>query len=163
MKIINKLTLGYLFIGLLVMVIAIVGIETTSNINLIFTDVSERNLPVVEAIENVKASGLKMGLSASESVLISAEIKQDGIGFNDTEKEQTRSANKEFDAAILHYEELINKFDPHDKELFETVKNKGKTFQNASNEIIAIKEQGGSGKIILEKWEEFEWRSHTNG
>ena len=104
MKIIHKLTLGYLFIGLLVMVIAIVGIETTSNINLIFTDVSERNLPVVEAIENVKSSGLKMGLSASESVLISAERKQDEIEFNDTEKEQTRSANIEFDAAILHYE-----------------------------------------------------------
>lgn len=156
MKIINKLTLGYLFIGLLVMVVAFAGIDTINNINLIFTDVSERNMPIVEAIENVKASGLKMGLSASESVLISAEIKNDEVEFNDTEKEQTRSANKEFDAAISHYEELVNKFDPYDKEILNIVKNRSDKFQNVCNEIIAIKEQGASGKIVLEKWEEFE-------
>ncbi|MDO8725311.1 MAG: PAS domain S-box protein [Candidatus Methanoperedens sp.] len=66
MKIIHKLTLGYLIVSLFFMIVAIVGVLTINNINVAFDELSKENIPVVEALENVKTLGLKMGLASSE-------------------------------------------------------------------------------------------------
>lgn len=156
MKLINKLTLGHLIVGIFVIVVALAGMTAINNIDRAFNEVSEQTLPVIETLEDVRAAGLKMGGSASEFALIRAETKSNVTTVEDAEKEQVISAIKQYDSAILRYEEMVNKFFPEEKYLLENVKTSGRKLQNASTEIIALKEQGASGKIVLEKWEEFE-------
>ncbi|MFZ3059144.1 MAG: PAS domain S-box protein [Candidatus Methanoperedens sp.] len=155
MKLINKLTIGHLIVGLFVIVVALVGIETINNIDFAFSEISEKTLPVIEALENVRAGGLKIGSSTSEFVFLRAESKSNLTGL-DIEKENIILAIKRYDVAISQYEELVNKFFPDEKGLAENVKNSGKKLQNASNELITLKEKGVSGEIVLEKWGEFE-------
>lgn len=156
MKILNKLTGGYLIISLIFMIVAIVGVITINDIKSAFDEIAEETIPLVEALENVKAIGLKMGLASTEFVLIRAETETNDVTFEEIEKDTVKSAIKEFDAAISRYEVLINKFYPDEKDTVESIKKSGAKFQSVSNEIIELKEQGASGKIVIEKWEEFE-------
>jgi PAS domain S-box-containing protein len=155
LKLINKLTLGHLIVGLFVIVVAIVGMATINNINFAFSEISEQTLPVVESLEDVRATGLIIGGSTSEFVFLRAESKSNYTGL-DIEKENIILAGKRYDAAISRYEELVNNFYPDEKGLVENVKNRGKKLQNASKELITLQEKGASGSIVLEKWEEFE-------
>ncbi len=116
MKIIHKLTLGYLIVSLFFMIVAIVGVLTINNINVAFDELSKENIPVVEALENVKTLGLKMGLASSEFVLIRSESKNINISLDEIEKEDRKLAIEELDAAISRYEKLINKFYPDEKD-----------------------------------------------
>ena len=155
MKLINKLTLGHLIVGMFVIAVALVGMGTINNIDFTFNEISEQTLPVIEALEDVRAAGLKIGSSTSEFVFLRAEGKSDLTGLY-IEKENIILARQRYDSAIARYEELVNKFFPDEKGLAGNVNNSGKKLQNASNELIALKEQGASGSIVLEKWEEFE-------
>lgn len=155
MKLINKLTLGHLIIGLFVIVVALVGMETINNIDSAFSEISEQTLPVIESLEDVRATGLIIGGSTSEFVFLRAESKSNFTGL-DIEKENIILAINRYDVAISQYEELVNKFFPDEKSLAENVKNSGKKLQNASNELITLQEKGASGEIVLKKWEEFE-------
>jgi PAS domain S-box-containing protein len=155
MKLINKLTLGHLIVGLFVIAAALVGMGTINNIDFTFNEISEQTLPVIEALEDVRAAGLKIGSSTSEFVFLRAEGKSDLTGLY-IEKENIILARQRYDSAIARYEELVNKFFPDERGLAGNVNNSGKKLQNASSELIALKEQGASGSIVLEKWEEFE-------
>jgi PAS domain S-box-containing protein len=155
LKLINKLTLGHLIIGLFVIVVALVGMETLNNIDFTFHEISEQTLPVIEAIEDVRETGLKIGSSTSEFAFLRAESKSNLTGL-DIEKENIIIARQRYDFAISRYEELVTKFFPGEKGLLENVKNNGTKFQNIGNELIILKEQGASSEIVIKKWEEFE-------
>ncbi len=155
MKLINKLTLGHLIVGLFVIVVALVGMETINNIDFTFNEISEQTLPVIEALEDVRAAGLKIGGSTSEFAYLRAESKSNLTGL-DIEKENIILARQQYDFAISQYEELVNNFFPDEKALLESVKKSGRKLQNTSNELITLEERGVSSEIVVEKWGEFE-------
>ncbi|VVB92672.1 Methyl sulfide methyltransferase-associated sensor [uncultured archaeon] len=156
MKLINKLTLGHLIVGLLVIVVAIVGINTINQINNSYNEVARESIPVIETLQNISAANLRIVGSTSEFALIKTESKPGEIISGDVEKENIKSAKKQYDAALLRYEELVYTYFPNETYLLNDIKTKGKKFQNTSDELIALKEQGASGSIILEKWKDFE-------
>lgn len=156
MKLINKLTLGHLIVSLLVIAVAFAGISTINHINFTFNEVAEQTIPVIKAIEDARTAGLRIVGCTSEFALVCAENRTNGIALEGAEKEHVKSAIKQYDAAISRYEELVNEHFPEERDFLEIIKNSGERLKNISAELIALKEQGASGSIALEKREEFE-------
>jgi len=156
LKLINKLTLGHLTVGLLVIVVALVGINAINSINFEFNEISTETLPTIKALEDTRAAGLRIVVSTSEFVSVKAESGLNETGIGVVEKEHVISGIKQYDEAISRYEYHVNKFFPGEKDILANIKNSGKKLQNASNELIVLKEQGASWPIVLEKQDEFE-------
>jgi len=154
MKLINKLTIGHLTVSLFVMAVAFVGINTINQINVAFNEVAERTLPVIEAVEDVRVAGLKIVSCTSEFGFVVAESNITAMDC--PEKEHVISGKKQYDEAIFRYEELVNKYFPDEKDYLENIKINGERLKNISDALIALEEQGATGAIVLEKWEEFE-------
>ncbi|MCZ7402801.1 MAG: PAS domain S-box protein [Candidatus Methanoperedens sp.] len=156
MKIIDKLTLGHLTVGLLVIVVALVGINAINSINLAFNEITGETQPTIKSLDDVKEASLRIVVSTSEFVSLKAESGVNETAIGVVEKERVLSGIKQYDAAISNYEDLVNKFFPQEKGFLANIKNSGKKLKNASNELIILKEQGASGSIVLEKQDEFE-------
>ncbi len=156
MKLINKLTLGHLIVSLLVIAVAFAGISTINHINVAFNEVAEQTIPVIKAVEDARTAGLKIAVYTSEFAFISPENRTIRIAIEVEEKELVGLAIKQYDAAILQYEELVNEHFPEERDLLENIKSRGGRLKNLNAEVIALKEQDASGSIVLEKWEEFE-------
>ncbi len=156
MKLINKLTLGHLIVGLLVIAVAFAGISTINHINVTFNEVAEQTVPALKAVEDARTAGLKIAVYTSEFAFINPENRTIKIALESEEKELVESSIKQYDAAILQYEELVNKYFSQERDLLENIKSSGGRLKKISAELIALKEQNASGSIVLEKWEEFE-------
>lgn len=154
MKLINKLTLGHLTVSLFVIAVAYAGINTINHISFTFNEVAERTLPVIEAVEDVRVAGLKIVSCTSEFGFVVAESNRTAMDC--PEKEHATAGKKQYDEAIFRYEELVNKYFPEEKDYLENIKINGERLKNTSDALIALKEQGASGTIVLEKWTEFE-------
>ena len=155
MKIIYKLTLGYLLVSLLVLFVASFGIISVNNINSAYTEISEQTLPILNTIEEVEAHGQNLISSTNKVVLISGT---EGIEFKSAKEEidQLNIHRKKLDQAISEYEELADKYFPEEKVFVENIKNSSTKIERISDELIALEQQGASQEKILEKWKEFQ-------
>ncbi len=155
MKLINKLTLGYLTVGLFVAVVAYFGMISINHIGLEYNKVTEQSLPVLDAIEEVEAEGLNIIASTNKFVLI-ATAESWEIDLRDDEIKHLKAHTAKFDEAISEYEELVNKYFPEERLYLENLKNSGAKIKTIGDELIALDKQGASHEKILGKWKEFQ-------
>lgn len=155
MKIIYKLTLGYLIVSLLVVFVAYFGIISINQINSAYHEISEQTLPIIDTIEEVEAEGQNVISSTNKVVLITGT---EGLGFKSAKEEidQLKTHRIKFDEAISEYEELADKYFPDEKVLVENIRNSSTKIEIISDELIALEQQGASEEKILENWKEFQ-------
>ena len=155
MKIIYKLTLGYLIVSLLVVFVAYFGIISVNHINSAYNEISEQTLPILDTIEEVEAEGQNIISLTNKVILITGT---EGLGSKSAKEEidQLKTHRIKFDEAISEYEELADKYFPEENVLVENIKNSSTKIEIISDELIALEQQGASEEKILENWKEFQ-------
>ncbi|MCE8428213.1 MAG: PAS domain S-box protein [Candidatus Methanoperedens sp.] len=155
MKLIYKLTIGYLIVSLLVGVVAYFGFISVNHINSAYNEISEKSLPVLDTIEEVEAEGQNIISSTNKVVLITDTEGNDSKSAKE-EIDQLKAERIKFDEAISEYDALVNKYFPQETVFLENIKNSSTKIEIISDELIASEKQGDSREKILEKWKEFQ-------
>jgi len=165
MKIRKSLLLSHIVVAALGAFAAGIGLWALINLDNHFLKVTDETIPIMEAIEDLKVSGLRIVSSTSEFITISAEKRLAGEALADEEAAEAKEAIEEklvrqgaqgYKEAIQRYGDLIDAYFPEGKDFFEKAKAEGDKLEAASLRLIRLKEEGVAGKQILEEKEKFE-------
>ena len=162
MNIFNKLTAAFAVVALLVGVVAYFAIMTTGNIDNEYRQIIDENVSVIETLEDLRFSGLRIVASVSEFGFIRAERQAAGHLAQQQQKEEIVEEDKiasgmaSYNSAFRQYEELVTRFFPEEKELLEDIRNTGQALQEGAAALLQSKKDGASGLQVLELKEEFE-------
>ncbi len=155
MKLIYKLTLGYLTVGLFVVVVAYFGLISVNQINSEYSDIAEQTLPVLAVIGEMEAEGYNI-ISSTDRILLITGTEGAGFELANEEIEELKVHRDKLDEAILEHEGLVNKYFPEEKGFLENIKNSSKKIETISDELIALGQKNASKQKISEKLKEFQ-------
>ncbi len=155
MKIIHKLTLGFLLVSSLVVVVAYFGVSASDSIHNAHYAVEEETIPTIKTLDDMKHAGMIVMMSTHEYIYISSENRTESA-LLEAEYERIASGKELYARSFKRYEDLVNKFFPEEKESLENIRIAGQKLQNTSSELIELKKQGVSGLKVQEKHEELE-------
>jgi two-component system sensor histidine kinase/response regulator len=161
-KLIHKLIFSYLAIALLSG--ATVYFATVSNrqIDQTFVRVATENVPTIEALGEVRVSGLRIVSSTSEYGFIRAEAYyvHDSNQASD-EEDQINDGVKLYHESLERYERLLDRANATDLNLFLEISKTGQALIDAGAELVALKKAGVFGSEVLEQKEVFELKEQA--
>lgn len=126
-----------------------------------FMNVTEKTLPIVEMLEDLRFSGLRIVSSTNELCLILAEQKHisegpEGNAQGKQEEDLITEAVTAYETTFNMYEKYVLEHFPQEQSSVEKLKTAGQKLIQESSHILEMKQQGNKGAGILEKKEEFE-------
>ncbi|MCX9083467.1 MAG: HAMP domain-containing protein [Candidatus Methanoperedens sp.] len=146
MKILYKLTLGFAIISLLVGLQAYTGYTGATTIKEKYTIVTEETLPVIEHLNNIRVSGLKIVESTNEILKTSMENKD----YIDTEIAEISEYSITYNESMEIYESKVNAYFPEERDFLDNTKINMQDILRLSSELINLKKNGGNQSQIEE-------------
>ena len=159
MKLIHKLIFSYLAIALLSGATVYFATVSYRQIDQTFVRVATENVPTIEALRDVRLSGLTIVSSTSEYGFIRAEAYYVYDHHQASDEEvQIKEGVKLYQESLERYERLINRADPEDVNLFLEIRETGQALIDTGADLVALKKAGVFGTEVLEQKEIFEQR-----
>jgi signal transduction histidine kinase len=161
MKLLYKILGISLLISLFAGIAILASIRGIHSLRNDFMDVTEKNLPLVEMLDDLRFTGLRIVASTNELCLILAEQKHASErAETDIQGEQEEylitNAVTAYNTTFNKYEKYVYKHSPQDQTYVDKLKTSGQKLIQGSNHIIELKQNGIKGAVILENKEEFE-------
>ncbi|MCX9012706.1 MAG: ATP-binding protein [Candidatus Methanoperedens sp.] len=155
MKIILKLTMGFLAISLLVGIVAYFGISATESIQRAYSTAYEETVPVMQTLEDLKFAGSDITVSTEVFISLLSNNHTENTTI-EREDEELSLAIEDYNNTFKRYESSVNEFFPYEKGILEEIRSKGQKLQNTSRELIDLKKQGVSESHVQKKYMELE-------
>jgi len=156
-KILYKLIVGFVFISFFVGAVSYISLTTISNISTKQNLISNTSMPLIQQLEEMKFSCLRLVSSATEFGFIQAEsnYRSDSSSIAH-ENELMQGACTSCHNAFKRYQTLVKSSLPESKKEIDFLKKKSIYLHTTIREFIDMKMKGVSGKKSLEKKEEME-------
>ncbi len=152
MKIISKLTMGFLFISILIGLLAYIGYDTIISIKNEYEMLAYETMPVFENLNYIKLAGIRIIDTTNEKMSLSPDdkfrLKEENV--------ELALAKQTYEKSFKEYERLINTFFPEEKEILIDIENTTQTLIKLSNEMIELKTLDSDEKEIKRKQFELE-------
>ncbi len=166
MNIQGKLNLGYIILALLISIIANVVFQTSRDTQSSFELVAEHTMPALDALQNMRVATLRVIASATEYALIVAEIENAGPDAephneaHEHEAELISDGYSQFETALRIFEKhaYSETGKPGDRYAAQMVRDASAKFRSAADQLVAMKQHGVRGVIVLDAKEELEVR-----
>ncbi|NJD51721.1 MAG: HAMP domain-containing protein [Candidatus Methanoperedens sp.] len=150
MKIVYKLTLGFVLISLLVGFIAYIGYIGAISAKMQYDQITYETLPIIDDLYNIKLSILSI-VDHTNEILFTSLNDPDKPG---KETREIAHAIEAYNRTFEHYEFLTNKYSPEEEEIVKKIKTNGEDIKRLSSELIFLKDQGNNELKISEKQRE---------
>lgn len=150
MKIVYKLTMGFLIISILMGFVAYNGYVGANSIKNQYDRVADETLPVFKNLNNIKFLTTQIVHDTQEIMTLPSKDKVD----LNLEKQEIEEEKLLFEASFREYEILVNTFFPDEMEYLQNIRTYSRNIMRLSSELIYLKEQGNKELEIQEK--EFE-------
>jgi PAS domain S-box-containing protein len=147
MKIVYKLTLGFVLISLLVGLIVYVGYKETNSIRDNYDLLTEQTLPVFQNLYIMKFSVTGI---IHDTFEISSEPAGNKIDL-DNETQEILEESELFESSFKEYQILVNNYFPDEKEYMENIRSSFDTILKLNSEIILIKKYDNTDLKLHEK------------
>ncbi|MFA6980013.1 MAG: HAMP domain-containing sensor histidine kinase [Ignavibacteriaceae bacterium] len=156
-KILYKLIVGFVFVSFFVGVVSYISLTTISGISYNYNQITEISMPLINQLEEMKFSCLRLVSSATEFGFIQAEsnYKTDSSSITH-ENELMQGACLSCHSAFKQYQTLVKSSLPESKREINFLKKKSIQLHKTIKEFIDMKTKGVSGIKSLEKKEEME-------
>lgn len=156
MKILYKILAGYILIALLTIIVGYVSIRQTVPIRHNFTDLSDRTLPVINSLQDLKFAGLSIASSTVEYVFFHQTEMAETGRHSDTlsmkgEKDEKSRGMQLYSDSIKRYEHYVGFF-PDEARFFRGIDAAGKELVAESNDMI----------MKIHQWDPDELMDHKN-
>lgn len=156
-KILYKLIVGFIFVSFFVGVVSYISLTTISDISVGYNLISETSMPLIQQLEGMKFSCLRLVSSTTEFGFIRAESNNKPDSFSIAHENQLiEGACKSCHSSFKQYQYLVKSSLPEAINEIDFIKRKSIHFHKAVNEFIDLKTRGVSGEKSLEKKEELE-------
>jgi PAS domain S-box-containing protein len=152
LKIGTKLTLGYLIIALLSVVVGYFGVSVITNTLDEFDKLAGQTVPTINALEDLRYAVSRIISSANEFAF---DSETGGI-VGSSEEAEIVAAQALYKESLTEYEKLVVRYFPDEREALEEIRNYGEELQRISLEFVALRKEGASRDILMEKREELE-------
>jgi len=137
MKIIFKLTLGFMFISILVGFLAYMGYNATISIKNEYDRVAFETVPVLESLNSIRLAGIRIIDTTNELVALSSQDKIIKIEDN----EELAEANKTLETSFKEYEIQIHTYFPEENETLENIRNSTQNIVRLNHELIELRKK----------------------
>ncbi len=137
MKIITKLTLGFLFISILVGFLAYVGYNATISIKNEYDRVAFETIPVLESLNSIRLAGIRIIDTTNELVALSSQDKIIKIEDN----EELADANRTLENSFKKYEIQIHTYFPEENQTLENIRNSTQNILRLNHELIGLRKK----------------------
>ncbi|MBE0647425.1 MAG: GAF domain-containing protein [Bacteroidales bacterium] len=152
-----KLIVGFVFVSLFVGVVSYISLRTIREIGKDYEQISDKSLPLLQYLEDMKFNCLRLISSTSEFGYFVAENRNITVGSPaKNEKELMQQACNSCHDAFSHYELLVNESFPETIEHVKQIRKAGIVLHTSAEEFVALKENGVTGTQALVKKEEME-------
>jgi len=153
-KIRDKIIAGFIFISLFVWVESFISANILKHVNIEYEHISNKHIPLVLQLTEMKFACLRLISSASEFAYIQTESKSTKeisplMQENDLIQKSCNSCH----TAFAEYEILASTSFPELAERTEAIRKNGKSLQIAANQFVDSKKMGTLGNEALEKKE----------
>ena len=165
MRIRVKLTLGYLLMVGFVALVGILSLQAGRSVVRAYDGIAGDNLPTIESLDNLRFAGLRVVASVSEMALINSE-RSVVVGRSETEaldqseedeQELISGAGVAFEQALQSYAALASRSGNSESAAGLTaIRASGTALRRLGAELVALKLDGQSGLVVLNKKEELE-------
>jgi PAS domain S-box-containing protein len=156
-KIGYKLISGFIFISLFAGYVSYVSIHNIGVIGKNYEFISDKSLPLVQHLEEMKFNCMRLVSSASELGYIITENKNISGGSPVIhENEMALQSCKSCHVAFKKYERLIKESFPEAANHLEQIRNSGNLLHKSAIQFMEAKKNGTTGTEALEKKEEME-------
>lgn len=170
-----KLISAFLVVTILVIVVGVIGIYSTNNINKNFYNVQQQTAPSLIALGQLKAAFYRMFLEAVNIAFINAEVqalynevdesatpKQE---HEETQEEEEDFDNMEFDEAVVDMEIWLAEYEvvvstEEEQGMVQKLRQLIQTNQNIAQALINLHRQNAIRGEILDKKEELEYAKY---
>lgn len=152
MKIIFKLTIGFIFISILIGLLAYIGHNTIASIQNEYEMLAYETVPVFENLNYIKLAGIRIIDTTNEKMSLSP----DNIIRLEEENRELALAKQTYEISFKEYEHLVNTFFPEEKEILMDIENTTQELIRISDELIELQRQGSEEYKIKEKQVEIE-------
>jgi HAMP domain-containing protein len=147
MRIVYKLTLGFILISLLVGFQAYMGYNETISIQQTHNQITEETVPVLENLYIIQFEGANI-IDTTNEIL---QISPDNNNSIDQEMNQIAKFSEIYERSFKIYEIEVNTYFPDEKEYLENIRTTMQDIMRLSSELIYLKKQGNNESQIKEK------------
>jgi len=148
-----KLASLFIFVALSILVIGLVNIQLMRGTTQEYTKLTDQNVPVFEALGHIHSSVTKIREETLTVLLLISEAQQSQTTPHQLDQEileeyeEVEEAYQDFTLWLDHYSALVT--DPRRQALVQEIAQVGRDGFEASQMIITLKEQEGSGDTIF--------------
>ena len=156
-KIRYKLILGFVLVSLFVTVVSYIGLRTIREIEKGYGRISTKTVPLIQHLDNMKFSGLRLISSATEFAFLKSVRKNSSQGVPiEQEMNLIKTSCKSCHETFAQYKRLVNESFPEKLEQIKDITEKAKLLMQVSKEFIEMNKRGIDGAELLEKKEKME-------
>lgn len=152
MKIVQKLTFGYLTLVLIMAVVAYYGVNVFNRADAEFDKIADQTIPIIGKLQEIKVHGMRVMVSTSEFCFVQAE-KEAAIIADHTDHEHIKQfptpAEISFSRLLSGLEDLTYKHLPGESAHLEAIKKAAGRLEQASMRLMNLKKQGVFGDQVL--------------
>jgi signal transduction histidine kinase/FixJ family two-component response regulator len=174
MKIRSKLLFGLALTASAIAIVGFISLRATRASERAFADIADHTIPIIKALEDLRAAGLRIVASTSEISLIEAEratARVSGAALPrlsepaddqdaepvDEERDLLASARALYFSALNRYTSLTQgQVHRPASDLPQTISREGAALLRSSADIVALKMAGVSGTAVLQAKQAFE-------
>lgn len=152
MKILYKLTLGFIFISILVGFEAFIGYNGAVLIQQRSDQITDETMPVLENLNIIQDAGLNI-IHATNEILYTSPDYQNHI---DLEINEIEEYSKTYERSFEIYENKVNTYFPEEKEHLYSIRSSLENIIRVSSELTYLKKNSANASQIKEKGMEFD-------
>jgi len=163
MNIRGKLIVGNLVIVIIMALASYLSLDSVRRLRELFNTVHSETVPSIEALENLRFSGLRIVSSVSEFGLIHSQEQGSRPGEKTSAKEQSveeklliKEGITGYDEALIEYASITNTTCEEDAGHLAPITAKGALLKARGLRITELTQAGVKGKRILDAKEDFE-------
>jgi len=143
MRLLYKITLGFLLISLLVGIQAYIGYNGANSIQQRYNEVSDETLPVLVNLNTIRIEGLNI-IDATNEIIQTSPDNNNSI---DQEINKIAEYSQIFERSFEIYENKVNIYFPGEKEYIERIGADMQDIMRLSSELIYLKKKGNKSQI----------------
>ncbi len=147
MKIVYKLTIGFVSISLLVVVAALIGYNGALDIKNNYDRISNQTIPTYEALNNLKFAGIRIIDTTNEIVALPLTNKEK----LDQELSEVYESEQDYENTFAEYEKLVHSFFPDEQVYLDNLNRSRLDIKEVSSKLIYLKFQGANESVIKQK------------
>ncbi len=153
MRIRGKLITGYFMVALLTAVVGFFGIKVTKIVNDEFVRFSEDEMPLNQALQELKYAGLRIVSSTMEYGFLGLKARNRGVdGQQRNEKKLLAKGVRSYENALVRYEYLVRSHCRARgvKRPIDPIERSGAALLKTSAAIVSLMDKNGTGQQLLE-------------